>query len=54
MGQGTGFGSTAYIAHIGLMNAVRIKDVEVYWPGSGSRKKYGAEIGRLNLLDEGE
>jgi hypothetical protein len=54
MGQGTGFGSAAFIAHIGLMNAVRIKEIEVYWPASGCRKNYGAEINKLVTLDEGE
>ncbi|HEU4388552.1 MAG TPA: CRTAC1 family protein [Blastocatellia bacterium] len=54
MGQGPGFGSTAYIAHIGLLNAVRIKEVEVYWPASERTKKYSAELNTLVTLDEGE
>ena len=52
MDQKTGFGSGPYLAHIGLMNATRIKGVEVYWPASGCRKMYPAELGKLNVLDE--
>jgi hypothetical protein len=52
MDQKTGFGSGPYLAHIGLMNATRIKSVEVFWPASRCRKTYQAELGRLNILDE--
>lgn len=52
MDQKTGFGSAPYLAHIGLMNATRINKVEVFWPASGCRKTYKAEIDRLTILDE--
>jgi hypothetical protein len=52
MDQRTGFGSSPYLAHVGLMDAARIKGVEVYWPGSGCTKVYPAELGGLNVLDE--
>lgn len=52
MDDGTGFGSSPYLAHVGLMNAVAIDGVEVYWPASGCRRSYRAEINRFNLLDE--
>jgi FG-GAP-like repeat len=52
MDQKTGFGSGPYLAHIGLMNATQINGVEVYWPASGCRKTYRAELGKLNTLDE--
>jgi len=54
MDNKTGFGSAPYLAHIGLMNAVRIKYVEVFWPASGCRKIYQATLGQLNTLDEGD
>jgi FG-GAP-like repeat/ASPIC and UnbV len=50
----TGFGSSAYLAHVGLMNATRIENVEVYWPGSSCTQTYKAELNKLNLLDEGD
>jgi VCBS repeat protein/ASPIC/UnbV protein len=50
----TGFGSSPYLAHVGLMDAVRIQEVEVYWPASGCRQLYPAELDKLNLLDEGD
>jgi len=31
------------------MDAVRIKDVEVFWPASGCRATYRAELERLNF-----
>jgi hypothetical protein len=52
--QRTGFGSSPYLAHVGLMDATRIKGVEVYWPVSRCRQTYRAELGKLNVLDEGE
>jgi hypothetical protein len=52
MDNKTGFGSAPYLAHIGLMNATRIKGVEVYWPVSKCRKIYRADLDKLNTLDE--
>ena len=52
MDQKTGFGSAPFLAHIGLMNAVRIKGVDVTWPVSKCTTTYSAELGKLNVLDE--
>lgn len=52
MDNKTGFGGAPLLAHIGLMDAVRIKDVEVFWPASRCQAVYKAELERLNLLDE--
>jgi hypothetical protein len=52
--QRAGFGGSPYLAHVGLMDAARIKEVEVYWPASRCRQTYRAELGRLNVLDEGD
>lgn len=52
MDNGTGFGSGPYLAHIGLMDAVSIEEVEVRWPVSKTTKKYRVSLGRLYLLDE--
>lgn len=54
MDNKTGFGSAPYLAHIGLMNATRIKGVEVFWPVSRCRKTYQAKLNGLNILDEEE
>ena len=54
MDNKTGFGSAPYLAHIGLMNAVRLKQVEVYWPVTRQWKSYPAQLNALNLLDESE
>jgi hypothetical protein len=54
MSNGTGFGSAAYLAHIGLMNAMRIKEVRVYWPASQSTRSYSAVLNALNVLDENQ
>src|SRR5207245_11394984 len=54
MDNKTGFGSAPYLAHIGLMNATRIRGVEVYWPVSRCWKTYQAELNKLNTLDEQE
>lgn len=48
----TGFGSSPYLAHVGLMDAVRIKHVEVDWPASGCKQTYAAELKKLITLDE--
>jgi hypothetical protein len=52
MDNKTGFGSAPYLAHIGLMNATRIKGIEVYWPVSRCWKTYQAGLDKLNTLDE--
>jgi hypothetical protein len=52
MDNKTGFGSAPYLAHVGLMNANRIKSVEVYWPVSRCRETYQATLNALNTLDE--
>ncbi len=52
MDNKTGFGSAPYLAHIGLMNAVRIKSIDVYWPVSRRWRTYIAELKKLNMLDE--
>jgi len=54
MSNGTGFGSSPYLAHVGLMNATRINKVEVYWPVSRHWKAYDAILDKLNTLDEGD
>jgi len=54
MDQKTGFGSGPYLAHIGLLNASHIKGVEVFWPPSGCKRIYKAELNQLNTLDEKE
>jgi hypothetical protein len=52
MDQKTGFGSAPLLAHIGLMNAVRIKNVQVTWPASNCKATYSAELAHVNVLDE--
>ncbi|MCP4901413.1 MAG: hypothetical protein GY906_30980 [bacterium] len=54
MDHKTGFGSAPYLAHIGLFDAVSIRDIEVYWPASGCRATYLAQLNALNLLDEAQ
>jgi len=48
----TGFGGAPLLAHIGLMDAVRIREVEVFWPASKCKAIYTAVLERLNVLDE--
>ncbi len=54
MDHKTGFGSPPYLAHIGLLDAESIGDVEVYWPASGCRASYPAKLDSLNRLDEAD
>ncbi|MDH3638746.1 MAG: FG-GAP-like repeat-containing protein [Gammaproteobacteria bacterium] len=54
MDHKTGFGSAPYLAHIGLLDAVSIRNTEVFWPVSDCRATYQAEINTLNVLDEQE
>ena len=52
MNNKTGFGSAPYVAHIGLMHASRLDEVEVRWPGSGETRVYAAELRQSHVLDE--
>jgi hypothetical protein len=52
MTNGTGFGSSPYLAHIGLLDATRVKSIDVRWPGQSRWKPYHGSLGALNLLDE--
>ncbi len=52
MDHKTGFGSPPYMAHIGLLDAVAIDEVQVWWPASGSRCSYPARLETVNWLDE--
>jgi hypothetical protein len=54
MDNETGFGSAPYLAHVGLLDAVAVEGVEVYWPASRCRATYKAALDQLNLLDEAE
>jgi hypothetical protein len=54
MDMKTGFGSSPYLAHIGLAEAASIRSVEVFWPVSGQVRSYPAEVQKLNILDEEE
>jgi hypothetical protein len=54
MDHKTSFGSPPYLAHIGLLDAVVIDNVEVFWPVSGCRGSYPAIINSLNILDEAD
>jgi FG-GAP-like repeat/FG-GAP repeat len=53
MNNGTGFGSSPYLVHLGLMNAVRINKIEVYWPVSRHWESYDGQLDKLNYLEEG-
>ncbi|HSR52400.1 MAG TPA: FG-GAP-like repeat-containing protein [Acidobacteriota bacterium] len=52
MDNGTGFGSTPYLAHIGLLDAARVLRTTVTWPASGCSAHYQVELRTLNWLDE--
>ncbi len=52
MDNKTGFGSAPYLAHLGLLDAVRIREVRVFWPVSGCHHSYRAELNQLHILDE--
>jgi hypothetical protein len=54
MDNGTGFGSAPYLAHVGLMDAVAIEGIEVFWPASRCRWSYPAGLDRLVVLDEAD
>ena len=50
----TSFGSPPLLAHLGLGNAVALKEVRVYWPGSGTWQVHQAKLNTLNYLVEPE
>jgi len=52
IGNGTGFGSAPYLAHVGLLDAVAVESVEVSWPASHCTARYRGELKRLNVFDE--
>lgn len=52
MDNRTGFGSAPYLAHIGLLDATKIREIEVFWPASGCTALYSATINELVVLDE--
>ncbi len=54
MDHKTGFGSAPYLAHIGLLDAIAIDGVEVFWPVSDRRCTYPAAINTLAHLDEAD
>jgi len=54
MDNKSGFGSAPFLAHIGLMDAVKIQGVDVFWPVSGCKTTYPATLTTLNVLDENQ
>ncbi len=52
MDNKTGFGSSPYLAHIGLLDAIKINHVEVTWPGNLQPEMYQAKLRMLNVLEE--
>jgi hypothetical protein len=54
MDNKSGFGSAPFLAHIGLMDAVAIQGVDVFWPVSGCKTTYPAKLATLNVLDENQ
>ena len=52
MDNKTGFGSSPYIAHIGLLDAVEIETLEVFWPVTRCRQRYNGQLETLQVLDE--
>ncbi len=52
MDNKTGFGSSPYLAHVGLLDARAVRRVEVYWPVSKCLGSYPATLNQLNVLDE--
>jgi hypothetical protein len=52
MDNKTGFGSGPFVAQIGLMDAIRIKRTEVFWPATHCTQPYVVELRKLNVLDE--
>jgi hypothetical protein len=54
MDNKSGFGSAPFLAHIGLMDAVAIQGVDVFWPVSRCKTTYPAKLATLNVLDENQ
>ena len=54
MDNKTSFGSPPLLAHLGLGNAVTLKEVRVYWPGSGAWRVHQAKLNTINYLTEPE
>jgi len=52
MDQKTGFGGGPFLAHIGLLDAIRIDRVDVAWPATHCTAPYHADLARVNVLDE--
>lgn len=52
MDNKTGFGSAPYLAHIGLMDATSIREIQVFWPGRTAAAKYPGKLNTLNVLEE--
>lgn len=52
--NGTGFGSSPYLAHVGLLDAAAIREVRVDWPASGCTARYEARLDALQTLDEAD
>ena len=53
IGNTTGFGSAPYLAHVGLMDAERIRHVDVFWPASRCRVRYASvPLDASTTLDE--
>jgi len=54
MDNKTGFGSAPVLAHVGLMDAVKIDGVDVQWPVSRCSRTYSAALEQMNVLDEAD
>src|SRR5262245_13986635 len=52
MDNKTGFGSAPYMAHFGLLHAISIEKVELYWPVTRKEKSYEVSLNKLNIVDE--
>jgi hypothetical protein len=52
MSNGTGFGSSPYLGHVGLLDATRVTTIDVRWPGERGWKSYPGKLSELNVLDE--
>ncbi|MDJ0840810.1 MAG: CRTAC1 family protein [Acidobacteriota bacterium] len=50
----TGFGSAPFLAHIGLGDAVTVKEIVVNWPVSGAVNTYAGTLDALHILVEND
>ena len=48
----TGFGSSPYLAHMGMGDCKSIEAVEVLWPATGKVKTYSCSLFETNILHE--